>query len=64
MPYILENPAKTISNLRKLDKQTRNHFQTKLRLENKLFLQKQYVKFFLKLTMPKDLCHYNFDLLY
>ena len=35
MPYILGNTTKTISNLRKLDKQTRSHFQTKTRSKEK-----------------------------
>ena len=38
MSYILENVIKTISNFRKLDKQTKNRFQTKLRLKNNFFL--------------------------
>ena len=40
MSYIMEHVTKTISNLRKLDQQTKNRSQTKLRLENTFFVQK------------------------
>ena len=40
MPYILENPTKTISNFYKLDEHTKKRFPTKLSLENNFFVQK------------------------
>ena len=40
MSSIVEDAAKTIWNLHKLVQQTRTRFQTKLRLENSLFVQK------------------------
>ena len=62
MSYIVEDATKTISNLRKLDQQTKNSFQTKLLLENRFFKQKLRGTFFLKQSMPIGLCHCNFDL--
>ena len=62
MSSIVEDATKTISNLRKLDQQTKNRFQTKLHLENRFFKQKLQGNFFLKRTMPTDLCYYNCDL--
>ena len=62
MSSIVEDATKTISNLRKLDQQTKNRFQTKLHLENRFFKQKLQGNFFLKRTMPSDLCYYNCDL--
>ena len=46
MSWILENPKKTISYLGKLDQQTKNRFQAKLRLENSSFVQKLQRNFF------------------
>lgn len=50
MPYILGDATKIISNLRKLDKQTKSCFvglkKTKLSLENNFFVQKLQEKFF------------------
>ena len=62
MPYILENETKIISILPKMEKQTKSRFQTKLRLENCLFVQKLQGKFFLKLTIPEELRNCNSDL--
>ena len=62
MSYIVEDATKTISNLHKLDKQTKICFQTNLRLENGFFVQKLQENFFLKRTMPTGLCHCNCDL--
>ena len=62
MPYILKIETKILSNWLELDRQTKRCFQTKLRLENCLSLQKFQGKFFLKLTMPKNFCNCNRDL--
>ena len=40
MSYIVEDATKTISNLRILDHQTKNRFQTKLSLQNSFFVHK------------------------
>ena len=40
MSYILEDATKTILNLRKKDQQIKDRFQTKLRLEKNLFVEK------------------------
>ena len=40
MSYIVEDATKTISNLRILDHQTKNRFQTKLPLQNSFFVHK------------------------
>ena len=46
MSYIVEDPTKTISNLRQMVQHTKNHFQTKFRKENSLFVQKLQGNFF------------------
>ena len=58
MLYILENATKTISNLRKLDEKAKNHFKTKLRLENNSCKQKLQQK----QAMSKDLFYCDSDL--
>lgn len=54
MSYILEYATKTISHMRKLDKQTKSCFQTELRLENNFFVQKLQETFFQTMTMSHD----------
>ena len=46
MSYIVEGATKSISELRKLEQQSRNRFQTKLCLENRFFFQKLLENFF------------------
>ena len=46
MSYIVEDATKTISNLQKFVQQTKNLFQTKLRLENSFFVEKPPRNFF------------------
>ena len=64
MSYIVEDATKTISNLRILDHQTKNRFQTKLSLQNSFFVHKLEGNFLQKLIMPKDLYHCNCGLCY
>ena len=46
MSYILEDATKTILNLRKKDQQIKDRFQTKLRLEKNLFVEKLQGNYF------------------
>ena len=46
MSYLLEDATKTISNLRKLDQQAKNCFQTKLYLQNSFFVHTLQGNFF------------------
>ena len=46
MSYIVEDATKSISELRKLEHQTKKHFQIYLCLENSFFVQKLQEDFF------------------
>lgn len=46
MPYIMENPTKTISNLPQLEEHTKSRFPTKLSLVNKFSERKLEGKLF------------------
>ena len=48
MSYIVKDATKTISNLRKLEQQTKKHFQIKIRLAHPFFAHKLQGNFFLK----------------
>ena len=54
MPYIMENPTKTISNLPQLEEHTKSRFPTKLSLVNKFSERKLEGKLFQELTMLKQ----------
>ena len=62
MSYIVKDATKTISNLRKLEQQTKKHFQIKIRLAHPFFAHKLQGNFFLKRNMPIDLGLCNCDL--
>ena len=46
MIYVVEHATKTISNLRKLDHQTKKRFQPKLHLQNSFFVHTLQENFF------------------
>ena len=54
MSFIVEDATRSISILRKLEKQTKNRFQAKLRPENSFLLQKMQGNFFWKKTVSRN----------